>query len=77
MQGGGTHESREPPPSTLSFTELHAALGEVHVVSFVCSAWFPPSPRGSTRAEVASQVSSDWNQSICHTEFSFLVCRRR
>ncbi|KAK1664676.1 hypothetical protein QYE76_052835 [Lolium multiflorum] len=31
MQGGGTHESREPPPSTLSFTELHAALGEVHV----------------------------------------------
>ncbi|KAK1649139.1 hypothetical protein QYE76_066944 [Lolium multiflorum] len=31
MQGGGTHESREPPPSTLSFTKLHAALGEVHV----------------------------------------------
>ncbi|KAK1607968.1 hypothetical protein QYE76_031641 [Lolium multiflorum] len=31
MQEGGTHESRGPPLSTLSFTELHAALGEVHV----------------------------------------------
>ncbi|KAK1606524.1 hypothetical protein QYE76_030197 [Lolium multiflorum] len=31
VQGSGTHESRRPPLSTLSFTELHAALGEVHV----------------------------------------------
>jgi hypothetical protein len=44
VQGGGTHESRHPPLSTLSFTELHTALGEVHLVSI---SWlvvrFPPS----------------------------------
>lgn len=73
MQEGGTHESRGPPLSTLSFTELHAALGEVHVVSFVCSAWFPPSPRGSTRAEGASRVSSYWNQAIVVLSFLFFV----
>ncbi|KAK1611925.1 hypothetical protein QYE76_035598 [Lolium multiflorum] len=31
VQGGGTHESCHPPLSTLSFTELHTALGEVHL----------------------------------------------
>nr|XP_051229241.1 uncharacterized protein LOC127347052 [Lolium perenne] len=31
VQGDETHESRRPPLSTLSFTELHAALSEVHV----------------------------------------------
>nr|XP_051220896.1 uncharacterized protein LOC127339032 [Lolium perenne] len=31
VQGGGTHESRRPPLSSLSFTELHTVLGEVHV----------------------------------------------
>jgi hypothetical protein len=77
MQGGGTHESRGPPLSTLSFTELHTALSEVHVVSVVFSVWFPPSPRGSTRAERASRVSSFWNQAIFVLKFPFLLCRRR
>ena len=27
------HESRRPPLSTLSFTELHTALNDIHVVS--------------------------------------------
>jgi hypothetical protein len=69
MQEGETHESRGPPLSTLSFTELHTTLSEVHVVSFVCSAWFPPSPRGSTRAEGASRVSSCWNRAIVVLKF--------
>jgi hypothetical protein len=33
LQAGEAAESRRPPLSTLSFTELHAALSEVHVVS--------------------------------------------
>jgi hypothetical protein len=46
VQGGGTHESRRPPLSTLSFTELHTALGEVHVVSSsTCGPVSPQSPR--------------------------------
>jgi hypothetical protein len=36
VQGGKTHESRRPPLSTLSFTKLHTALGEVHVVIISC-----------------------------------------
>ncbi|KAK1691770.1 hypothetical protein QYE76_008467 [Lolium multiflorum] len=31
MQAGEAAESRRPPPSTLTFTELHTALGEAHV----------------------------------------------
>ncbi|KAK1678369.1 hypothetical protein QYE76_039217 [Lolium multiflorum] len=31
MQAGGAAESRHPPPSTLTFAELHTALGEAHV----------------------------------------------
>nr|XP_051190196.1 uncharacterized protein LOC127303511 [Lolium perenne] len=31
MQAGEAAESRHPPPSTLTFTELHTALGEAHV----------------------------------------------
>ncbi|KAK1648904.1 hypothetical protein QYE76_066709 [Lolium multiflorum] len=31
MQAEGATESRHPPPSSLTFTELHTALGEVHV----------------------------------------------
>jgi hypothetical protein len=46
VRGDETHESRRPPLSTLSFTELHAVLSDVHVVSI---AWlvvrFPQSPR--------------------------------
>jgi hypothetical protein len=33
MQAEEATESRHPPPSTLTFTELHTALGEAHVVS--------------------------------------------
>jgi hypothetical protein len=36
VRGDETHESQRPPLSTLSFTELHAALSEVHVVSISC-----------------------------------------
>jgi hypothetical protein len=47
VRGDETHESRRPPLSTLSFTERHAALSEVHVVSI---SWlvvqFPPVPEG-------------------------------
>jgi hypothetical protein len=46
VRGDEVHEPRRPPLSTLSFTELHVALSEVHVVSV---AWlvvrFPQSPR--------------------------------
>jgi hypothetical protein len=47
VQGGGTHEARRPPLTNLSFTELHAALSEVHVVSIflACSTVSPQSPR--------------------------------
>jgi hypothetical protein len=33
MRADGATESRHPPPSSLTFTELHTALGEAHVVS--------------------------------------------
>lgn len=33
MRADGATESRHPPPSSLTFTELHIALGEAHVVS--------------------------------------------
>jgi hypothetical protein len=36
VHGDEVHESRQPPLSTLSFTELHAGLNDVHVVSIVC-----------------------------------------
>jgi hypothetical protein len=32
-QAGEAAESRHPPPSTLTFAELHTALGEAHAVS--------------------------------------------
>ncbi|XP_071683834.1 uncharacterized protein [Lolium perenne] len=31
MRADGATESRHPPPSSLTFTELHTALGEAHV----------------------------------------------
>jgi hypothetical protein len=59
MQAGEAAESRRPPPSTLTFTELHTALGEAHVVSTpVLAVRSPPSPRGSTWSGGASRVSS-------------------
>jgi hypothetical protein len=47
LQEGEAPESRRPPPSTLSFTELHTALSEVHVVSFpLLAVRSPPVPEG-------------------------------
>jgi hypothetical protein len=47
MQAGEAAESRHPPPSTLTFTELHTALGEAHVVSIsVLAVQSPPVPEG-------------------------------
>jgi hypothetical protein len=56
VRGDEVHESRRPPLSTLSFTELHTALNDVHVVSITCCVVRFPSPRGSTWAEGASRV---------------------
>jgi hypothetical protein len=43
VHGDKVHESRRPPLSTLSFTELHTALSDVHVVSITCFVVrFPP-----------------------------------
>jgi hypothetical protein len=46
LQAGDAPESRRPPPSTLSFTELHTALSEVHVVGLpLLAVQSPQSPR--------------------------------
>jgi hypothetical protein len=47
LQEGEAPESCRPPLSTLSFTELHTALSEVHVVSFpLLAVRSPPVPEG-------------------------------
>jgi hypothetical protein len=74
VQGGWTHESRRPPLSTLSFTELHTTLGEVHVVSFSCSrSGLPPVLEG--QLGLKGRVESPfWNQTALdtYTRFSFV-----
>jgi hypothetical protein len=56
VHGDEVRDSRRPPLLTSSFTELHAALNDFHVVSVVC----PPSPRGSTWAKGASRAFHSW-----------------
>jgi hypothetical protein len=56
--GDELHASRQLPLASLSFAEIHTALGKVHAVSIVF--WVVRSPqslaRGSTWAEGASRV---------------------
>jgi hypothetical protein len=58
-EGDELRTSNQLPLASLSFAEIHKALGKVHVVSSIF--WVvrsPPNPRGSTWDEGASRVSN-------------------
>jgi hypothetical protein len=68
VSGDAVHESRRPPLSTLSFTELHAALNDVHVVSVVCHVVrFPPVPEGrlGPTGRVELSILGDRTTDVC------------